>query len=608
MQDYEQLLFQEETLWFQKSREKWVRLGSRNTSFFHAQTVIRRRRNRIHGITLPNGEWCTDANLIKEEAMNYFKTLFSSKETLGTAHRPYNHPRLGVEMASNLAKPVTKEEVYNALMSMKSYKSPGPDGFQPIFFKMFWEDVGDDVCQFVQQAFSTGYLDPHVTETLMVLIPKGDNQVTFKDFRSISLCNVVYKLVTKVLVNRLRPMLPDIVSPLQSSFIPGRGTLDNAVILQEIVYNFRKSKKRKGDVVYKLDLEMAYDRVDWEFLRGTLLLFGFPPVIVSLIMQGITSTSMSLFWNGCRTPTFSPVRGLRQGDPLSPYLFVLCMERLGMMIEEAVTNHAWTPLKLSKDGPQISHLFFADDVLPFAKAKPSQARFISNLLQSFCSFSGLKVSLEKSRAFASKGVTRQRKEKLVGITQIRFTDRIDKYLGFRMLHGRPRNEDFLEIYDKVASKLAAWKGRLLNKPGRTILANAVLTAIPSYSMQMHWFPQHVCDQLDRTVRSFIWSGKQQRGLHLINWKTVTKPRKWGGLSIRGARHQNVALLGKLVWDLLNQSSKLWVNILHAKYVKQNNIFLSRKVKGSPVWRAIMKALDVLESGFSYKIGNGDTSV
>lgn len=138
---------------------------------------------------------------------------------------------LNEKLRNDLIKAVTKEEVFRVLMSMKSNKAPGPVGFQPIFFKMFWNEVGDDVWRFVQQAFMNGRFEPGVTDTLIVLIQKGDHLSSFKDFRPISLYNVIYKLVTKALVNRLCPILSRIVSPLQSNFIPGRTTRDNAIVL-----------------------------------------------------------------------------------------------------------------------------------------------------------------------------------------------------------------------------------------------------------------------------------------------------------------------------------------------------------------------------------------
>jgi len=577
-------------------------LGSRNTSFFHAQTVIRRKRNKIHGITLPFGIWCTDNEVLKIEALRYFKDLFCTRDQLISTTPSYSGSRLQESQVQKLMTEVTKLEVHQALMSMKSYKSPGPDGFQPIFFKMFWDDIGDDIWKFVKNAFERGIMDPQSVESLMILIPKVDNPRTFKEFRPISLCNVTCKLVSKVLVNRLRPMLTDIVSPLQSSFIPGRGTIDNAIILQEFIYHMQKSKKKLGDVIYKLDLEKAYDRVDWGFLQDTLNYFGFSPSIISLIMSSISATSVSILWNGSRTEKFNPLRGLRQGDPLSPYLFVLCMERLGDMIEKSVQDGNWQPLQLSPGGPKISHLFFADDVLLFAKAKYNQAQYITNLLNNFCSISGMKVSLEKSRIYASKGVGRSTKESLEQLTQIKFTDRLDKYLGFKMKYERTTKEDFLDIYDRVASKLSSWKGRLLNKPGRVTLAKAVLTSLSTYCMQIQWFPQYACDTLDKGVRNFIWHGMNDHAMHMVRWNKIIQPRNKGGLGIRTARLQNTALLGKLVWSLLQSEDKLWVSLLEDKYLKEGKLFLDKKVK------AITKTLSILEDGFQFKIGDGETNI
>lgn len=160
-----------------------------------------------------------------------------------------------------MIKPVTKEEVHGALMGMKSYKAPGPDGFLPIFFKMFWNDVGDDVWRFVKKAFECESIDPRAVESLLVLILKGDRLLPSRIFFPITLCNVIYKLISKVLVNRLKPHLEFIVSPLQTSFIPGRGTKDNAIVLQEIIHHLHKKSKR-GDMIFKLDLEKAYNHVD----------------------------------------------------------------------------------------------------------------------------------------------------------------------------------------------------------------------------------------------------------------------------------------------------------------------------------------------------------
>jgi hypothetical protein len=268
-------------------------------------------------------------------------------------------------------------------------------------------------------------------------------------------------------------------------------------------------------------------------------MFNFPQRIISLIMFGISSSSNSILWNGSKTEDFTPTRGLRQGDPLSPYLFVLCMERLGAMISKYVSNGIWKPMQIAKDGTKLSHLFFADDVLLFAKATISSAGTIKEVLDRFCAMSGLKVSLVKSKFCTSAGVSRNRRDVIATTTGINATDRFEKYLGFNMLQGKAKKQDFLGVYDRVAAKLASWKSRLLNKPGRVVLANSVISSLPSYHMQIQWLPQGMCDDLDRTVRRFIWKGTGDSGMHLVGWNKISQPRRFGGLGVRIARFQNV---------------------------------------------------------------------
>lgn len=166
-------------------------------------------------------------------------------------------------------------------------------------------------------------------------------------------------------------------------------------------------------------------------------------------MHCVTSSSLSLIWNGKRLPTFAPTRGLRQGDPLSPYLFVLCMEKLSLAINEAVQDKKWLPVRISRNGPSFSHLLFADDVLLFSKARCSQARVIEDIFYRFGQHSGLKVNPSKSRAFFFAGVHRSKKDKMCSITSIRHTDSLGQYLGFPLFNGRVRKEDFNFLLEKI---------------------------------------------------------------------------------------------------------------------------------------------------------------
>lgn len=248
-----------------------------------------------------------------EEAGLYYKSLFCSSNE-GPADHYFNlygeHTTRENDVLS-LNNPVTKEEVSKALHSIKPYKAPWPDGFQTIFYKQYWHIIGDEVWHLVAEAFSTGYFDPTISQALIDIIPKLDNSGNFMKFKPISLCNVLYKTITNVLVNRLRPILNNLTGPLQNSFLPGRGTQDNALVLQEIIHSMNKSKSKKGSLIFKLDLEKAYDNMDWTCLKRCLEDFGFPINVINLIMFCVTSSSMTLLWNGEKLQPFSPTRGLR---------------------------------------------------------------------------------------------------------------------------------------------------------------------------------------------------------------------------------------------------------------------------------------------------------
>lgn len=190
----------------------------------------------------------------------------------------------------------------------------------------------------------------------------------------------------------------------------------------------------------------------------------------------------------------------------------------------------------------------------------------------FSLHSRLQVNTSKSRNFFSSGVPRRKVSKISFISTIRSTSSLEKYIGFPMIKERTKKADFEFILDKMQNRLASWKSKLLNKARRVTLARSVLNAIPSYYVQVHWLPTNICNNIDKTIRNFIWKGMADKGIHLVGWDKVTLPKKDGGLVIRPAREANIAMLGRLVWDLHSQVNKLWVQVLHQKYVK-NKEFL-----------------------------------
>ena len=220
----------------------------------------------------------------------------------------------------------------------------------------------------VFKVFHSSTMPPHLNETFITLIPKHPGADCLASFRPISLCNTIYKVVTKIIVKRLRPLLPNLISPLQIAFILGRMGLDNMIIAQELIHTMTLKKGRTGFMAIKIDLEKAYDRLEWHFIMDVLELYRLPPSLIKLIMSCVSSSSISVLLNGGKLEPFHPFRGIRQGDPLSPYLFIMCMEVLGFLISRRCEENLWDSIRASRGGQAFPHLFFADDFVIFCKS------------------------------------------------------------------------------------------------------------------------------------------------------------------------------------------------------------------------------------------------
>jgi len=278
------------------------------------------------------------------------------------------YPNVVEEHHERLSAIIQLNECKRALFDMSPHKAPGEDGYPVVFFQQCWDTVADSLFKFANQVWVNPSLISFINNTLIVIIPKLDKPEFVSQFRPISLCNVIYKIISKVIVNRIKPLLDRIISPYQSSFIPGRSIHHNIIVAKEMVHTMSKMKGQKTFMSIKIDLEKAYDRLNWNFVKNFLEECKFPLQIIQMIHHCISSLSYKIMWNGEKTNTFYPSRGIRQGDPLCPYLFVICMDKLSHMIADQVEANYWLSMRAGRYGPQISHLLFGDDLFLFAEA------------------------------------------------------------------------------------------------------------------------------------------------------------------------------------------------------------------------------------------------
>lgn len=308
----------------------------------------------------------------------------------------------------------------------------------------------------------------------------------------------------------------------------------------------------------KIDLEKAFDRINWSFILSTLAFFNFPQSWIDLISSCLSSVNHSILLNGGTTTPFSPKCGIRQGDPISPILFILCMEILTKIINSEVDKKVWIPPKI-KDC-KISHLLFADDILLFARVDMSSINDMQNCLNLFLSASGLKINNSKSHIWFSPKTPNHLRA--LATNTLNFPEKRNPgiYLGFP-LGITSRKSDFNPIIDKIKSQISNWKGKYLSQIGKSVLIKSVCQSTMSYYMQGLLFPKGVCSNLDKIFRDFFWSsGNSQQKLHLIGWNNICKPKKLGGLGIFKCYNRNRALSSKLAWRMLTNPDSIWAKI------------------------------------------------
>jgi hypothetical protein len=445
-----------------------------------------------------------------------------------------------------------------------------------------------------------------VNEATIVLIPKTDHSEEVKDFRPISLCTVLYKVVAKCLVNRLRPILDELVSPNQSAFVPGRLITDNALIAFECLhYIEHNTSPGHSFCAYKLDLSKAYDRVDWGFLRSSMERLGFSHAWIKWIMECVTTVRYSVKFNGTLLDSFSPSRGLRQGDPLSPFLFLFIADGLSALLQKEVQEGNIIPVQICRRAPGVSHLLFADDSLLFFKADPMQANRVVQLLDKYSRSTGQLINPGKCLIYFGPKCEEDLKAQVKSIMQVCVENFETKYLGLPTPEGRMSKGKFQSLQGKLAKRIMQ-NANHMAQGGREVWIKAIAQALPTYVMGVYKLPLGLCDDLTRIIRDFWWGEEQgKRKTHWIAWDIMLKPKIQGGMGFKDMRMYNQALLARQLWRLIQKPESLCAQILRAKYYPNGNIIDTVFTgNASSTWRAIEYGLELVKKGVIWRIGNG----
>ncbi|KAL0277975.1 UNVERIFIED_CONTAM: Transposon TX1 uncharacterized protein [Sesamum radiatum] len=476
--------------------------------------------------------------------------------------RPWARHILTEDEARAIIRPVTTEEVKIAFFDIEEDKAPGPDGFSSGFFKAAWPVVGEEVSSAIIDFFKTGRLLKQLNATLLTLIPKVRTPHSVAEFRPISCCNVIYKVITKILVSRIRESLDLLISPSQNAFVPGRLISDNVLLAQELFSGYNQCRLPPRCAL-KVDLRKAYDTVEWDFLIATLQLFGFPATFIRWIEECVTSTLLG------------------------------CCEWWGAWIlrggKRSQTGRSHVPISICSchgSGCAIGESFFPG-------------------LDLFASLSGLHTNPQKSQLIISKAASGLRDSLLAtlgfqeGLLPLR-------YLGLPLISARLSITDCQPLLQKIDSRIKGWEGVQISFAGRVQLIKSVLISFEVYWAMAFILPKGIIKEMIKRLRTFLWKGTSDYGYPKVAWEAVCRPIDEGGLGIKDILALNRALMSKHLWAVIKQDrTSIWVDWIIQVRLRDCSIWTAKENKGAWGWRKMLSLRNSLMSHIHYRVGSGN---
>jgi ribonuclease HI len=350
----------------------------------------------------------------------------------------------------------------------------------------------------------------------------------------------------------------------------------------------------------------AYDRIEWGYLKGVLTKLGFNASFVDTVMRCVTSVRYTVKINGNLSDPFIPTRGIRQGDPISPYLFLLCAEGLSCLLQQKEAAGEIKGIRNGREGPPISHLLFADDSVFFMKSDSKSTDNLKAALQTYCNGSGQKINLKKSSLFFGPHCDNQVKEQIKNKLGVQDESLQATYLGMPSWVGRSPTSSFNFLTGRLWKILNGWNDRPLSRAGKEVLLKSVAQAIPTYVMSCFRIPTSICENMRRPISNFWWGAEDgKKKIHWRSWDWLSTPKYLGGMGFRDLSLFNQAMLAKQCWRLLVGPKSLCFRVLKGRYFPNEDFWSSGCPRSaSYTWRSLMFGKKLLHKGLLWRVGDG----
>ncbi|KAG7539011.1 Reverse transcriptase zinc-binding domain [Arabidopsis suecica] len=600
----------QQSFYRQKSRIRWMKDGDANTTFFYKSVIAHQGRNCIKYLRGDNDERIENIDQVKSMLVSYYQNLLGTENT-DLSPMPVEEIKDLVafrclpDLAAQLLQVPSAAEIRRTIISMPKNKAPGPDGFPVEFMWEAWDVVGQDTVEAIQDFFSTGHLPRGFNATAITLIPKITGADHPTQFRPISCCTTVYKVIARLLKQKLKLFISDAVQANQVGFVQGRQLCENVLLASELVTDFHiPATTTRGCL--QVDLAKAYDNLNWDFLLNVLNAIELPHQFIGWIKECFTTPSFSIAFNGELIGFFQGKKGLRQGDPISSLLFVLAMDVLSKKLDKGVVTQRFG-LHPHCIAPMITHLSFADDILIFFDGGEDSLNGILSILDDFRIASGLGINLNKTTLFLDGGDIQgvQLLASRMGISHGALPVR---YLGVPLTACKMKRQDYQPLLDRILGRFNGWTVKHLSFAGRLQLIQSVIYSTITFWASIFILPNQCLDEIERLCSAFLWKGapNSARGAK-VSWDSVCTPKQCGGLGLKRLSLWNQVLGLKLIWMIFAAGGSLWVSWVRRNLIGNRCFWdLENITSGSWIWRSLCKLRIIARPFIICEIGSGVT--
>ena len=587
-----------------RSRAKWREEGERSSSYFLSLEKRTFSDKLIASLRDDNDELITDQKQIMNRIVDYYRDAFkkrSSDRLLENFMKDMNIKQINSNERAELEAPLELRELEAALKGMSKNKSPGSDGFSVEFYQRFWNDIKHFFMQMVMESVQDNVLPKTLSEGILTLVPKPNRpRSEIKSYRPITLLNVSYKIIAAAVARRFKKVLPSVIDKDQTGFMSGRFIGDNTRLTYDLIQELKNNNR--SALFLSLDIEDAFNAVDWEFAKMIMRKRNFPETAINSFNMLYVGSYSRLVYNGNISEKIMLERSCRQGDPLSPYIFLIVIECALEMIRN---NNDIAGVKIGGKEYKISA--YADDVVCFLDGNVNSCRALFDDLGVFAKYSGLKPNISKTQAFWAGAHTQDCEEINANFT-FQWTRKL-KILGivFANNDAETYQENFECKLKTIQSIMRSWKRRYLTVRGRIVVVKSLL--LPKLTHVLTSLPKPPIEFMKRlktTLFHFIWGGKVDRLRRLH----ICKPYAKGGLAMLEIDTYINAL--KVTWIRREiRSSHSWTSLFQDSVAKGNFLWEmnSRSLKhfskniANMFWAEVLTAYASLSNAIEIDVDN-----